>query len=192
MSRAYSATAAAANSRGAEQCTDSAVTCTISDLIRAKYPTKTWSFIASMFGLQERTAKHRLAGTRVYTVSELQILLRSEDGAEVLEALMADAKPRWWAGVEAAIKIANARHHQELARQAVLSLDSAPLEMPTRRKIKRTVDADRHLSCDVAKEETTLGLFLANGGRAAVGAVAETARKIQAAGAGRAAGGRGR
>lgn len=170
------------NRGGAETCTDSAVSCTISDLIRSKYPVKTWSFISQMFGLQERTAKHRLAGTRAYTISELTELLRSDDGADILEALMADAKPRWWAGVEAAMKIATARYHQEMARQVVMMLDAAPLDMPARKKLKRVTDADRSLSAARAKEEAVLGFLLQDGNCAVAGAVA--APKAQAGGAG--------
>lgn len=151
----------------------------ISSFLRALEPRKTWGFLCellwrtSRIEMTERVAKHRLAGTRAYTVEELQAMLQSEHGYEVLELLMGHAAPRWWKASAQTMSIARARHHQELARQAVLELESAPLEIPTRRKTKRIVDADRNISAAAARQETALGVLLADGLGAAHGAVAQ-------------------
>lgn len=50
-----------ANVRGGETCTENPASCTISEVVRTLYPKKSWSFIAETFGLQERTAKYRMA-----------------------------------------------------------------------------------------------------------------------------------
>ena len=198
MTEGYAAGAIPPNRGGAKTGTGSPalgiksnVHAVITTILKIKEPRKTWGFLCDLLWktshieMTERAAKHRMSGTRDYSVEEVRALLQSEDGAEILEALMADARPRWWAGVEAAMKIATARHHQEMARQVVMTLDAAPLEMPTRKKLKRVTDADRNLSAVRAKEETELGRFLfQDRDRSLAGAMASS--KAQAGRAGRA------
>lgn len=140
-------------------------------LLKAIEPRKTWALLGDLvfrtkrIEMTERVAKHRLAETRDYSVEELRALLQSDHGYELLELLMEQSKPRWWAMVRQTMALARARHHQELARQQVLSLESAPLEIPTRRKAKRIVDADRKLNSSRSQQETALGFLLADSGR---------------------------
>lgn len=70
----------------------------ITNIIKAKRPygAKAWEFVAAIFGLKERAAKHRLANASSYTIEEVQALIRGDDGHEFLKAVMADAKPEWW------------------------------------------------------------------------------------------------
>lgn len=119
-----------------------------------------------------------MSAMRSYTLDELQTLLQSDDGYEILELLMAEAKPRWWSMITDAMALARARHHQELARQEVLRLDNTPLEVPTRRKAKRIVDADRQLNSTRARQETALGFLLADGGGPVSGALAKAEAKV--------------
>jgi len=132
--------------------------------------------VADLLGLSERAAKYRMAGKRSYTVDELRTLLQSDDGYQVLELLMEQAKPWWWTTIEQTMTIARARHHQELARQQVLKLESAPLEIPTRRKAKGIVDADRKLTTARSGKEAALGVLLADGNGAVHRTVAQAAR----------------
>lgn len=151
------------NSGGAETCTDNAVSCTISELIRSKYPLKTWGFVAETFGLQERTAKHRLAGTRVYTVAELQILLRSEDGLDFLVAVMGDAQPAWWRWITKVMTLASVRRRQHEDAQEILKLEtSTDADVGARRRIKGALNADKRITAAVARAETALGLSRPN------------------------------
>lgn len=154
---------------GAENCTDrtenravSALQEAISNLLRHQNPRKTWAFLAAKFGLKERAAKHRLANNSSYTIEELQFLFQSENGRAYLDAMMADAEPTWWKAVRASIQLSEARVLQEQARQAVLALDNAPLEQPTRRKIKRVIDADRSLNALRAEKELAAGFLHQN------------------------------
>jgi hypothetical protein len=177
---------ATANLRGAVSCTDFPRSCTVSnlqiaitDLIRSQNPRKTWAFVASMFGLKERAAKHRLANARAYTIEELQALIQSDNGLEYLEALMADATPRWWVNLQKSLKLSAARVLQEEAQQAVLSLDAGPMDQSTRRKTKRFFDADRNLTAARAKEEVAVGLLHQKHHRAMAGAMAQTQSQAQ-------------
>lgn len=159
MTRASVTTADMSNFGGAETCIDNATSCTISDLIRAKYPVKTWSFVAGMFGLQERTAKHRLAVTRVYTVGELRTLLRSEDGLDFLIAVMGDAQPTWWRWITKVMTLASVRRRQHEDAQEILKLETTgDVEVGARRRIKGALNADKRISAAVARAETTLGI----------------------------------
>lgn len=154
-----------------ETCTDSAVSCTISALIREKNPLKAWGFVADTFGLQERTAKHRLAGTRFYTVAELQILLRSEDGLDFLVAVMGDAQPAWWRWITKVMTLAAVRRRQHEDAQEILKLEtSTDADVGARRRIKGALNADKRISAAVARAEATLGLSRPNVDR--VGAAA--------------------
>lgn len=109
MREAYAATGQTTNSRGAGTGVDFSVLgiglnakLSSARSSRSRTPRKTWGFLCdllqdiSKIEMTERVAKHRLAGTRDYTVEELQALLQSDEGIDFLVALMADAEPKWW------------------------------------------------------------------------------------------------
>lgn len=185
MPRASITMANCANSGGAETGIDFSVlgiglsvNGAVNALLKIKEPRKTWGFLCDLLfrtkriEMTERVAKHRLAETRDYSCEELRALLQTDHGYELLELLMEQSKPRWWSMLEQTMALARARHHQELARQEVLSLESAPLEIPSRRKAKRIADADRTLNSTRSRQETTLGFLLADAGRPVHRAVA--------------------
>ncbi len=60
--------------------------------------------------IEERTARHRLAGTRQYDFADVVSLLRSDIGFEILKAMMGEQKrwPSWFKIVIAQIKQAKA------------------------------------------------------------------------------------
>ncbi|MGY3359773.1 hypothetical protein ACVWZK_006436 [Bradyrhizobium sp. GM0.4] len=169
MHGASAITPNSANRRGGETCTGSTSPCTItrpiSDLFRALYPQKTWGVLADLLGISERAAKYKMASKRPYTTAELRALLGSEDGAEVLEILMEGSKPQWWRQLQKEIALCRARAHQERARQEVMKLDQEPLEVRSRRQVKRFSDADRRLHANLAEQETAVGLLRADGNR---------------------------
>lgn len=179
-----------ANSRGAETGIDfsvlgisSNINVVINKVLKVKEPRKTWGFLCdllwetSRIEMTERVAKHRLGGSRDYTVEELRALIQSEDGADFLNALMADAEPRWWVNFRKSLKLSVARALQEEAQQHVLSLESGPMDQAMRRKTKRFFDADRNLSAARAKEETAVGFLHKDNDRTVAGAVAEAKAK---------------
>lgn len=167
MGTALAVAAALSNLRGAETCTESAVTCTISDIFRKKYPSKTWGFISNLLGLSERAAKHRLAASRPYTVAELQIILQSEDGFDFLNALMEDAQPKWWWWAKRVIATAERRRQAAELDQEILQLEtSRPPDVNGRRRIKGDLDARTTLGKKFAAAETALGLLAPNADRA--------------------------
>lgn len=94
----------------------------ISDLFREIFPRKTWSHLGRLIGTKERVSKHRLAGTREYSVEELASLLRSAHGRKVLAVLMGSAKPKWYLRLVQLDAVADAHI---LARQSERQLERA-------------------------------------------------------------------
>jgi hypothetical protein len=67
----------------------------INALLREKFGRKTWASVAFLLKLEDRTARHRLAGTRPYDFADLVNLIRSELGFLILKILMGPDKKRW-------------------------------------------------------------------------------------------------
>jgi hypothetical protein len=163
-----------ANSGGAETGIDFSVlgiglnvNAVISAVLKIKESRKTWGFLIDLmprsFEMTERVAKHRLAGTRDYTVEELQALLRSEEGLDFLVAVMGDAQPAWWRWMTRVMTLAAVRRRQAEDAQEILKLEtSGDVDVGARRRIKGALDADRRLSSAIAKAETTLGFSRPN------------------------------
>jgi hypothetical protein len=169
-------TGISANHRGAETGIDfsvlgigSNVNKIISDVLKIKEHRKTWGFLCdllfntSRIEMTERVAKHRLAGTRDYTVEELQALLRSDEGLDFLVAVMGDAQPAWWRWMTRVMVLAAVRRRQAEDAQEILKLEtSGDVDVGARRRIKGALDADKRLSGAIARAETTLGLSRPN------------------------------
>lgn len=160
-----------ANIRGAETGIDFSVLGVgknlnevISVILRIKEPRKTWGFLCdllwqtSRIEMTERVAKHRLAGSRDYTVEELRALLQSEDGIDFLAALMADAEPKWWWWAKQVMTVAAIKRRRAEDEQEILKLEtSAPAETGARRRIKGALDANRSIKAAIDRSETALG-----------------------------------
>lgn len=82
----------------------------VNALMRKKFGNKTWASVALLLKIEERTARHRLAGTRQYDFADVVNLLRSNVGFDFLKVLMGEPKrwPSWFKIVVAQIKQAKA------------------------------------------------------------------------------------
>jgi hypothetical protein len=182
MGTASLTTPNSANSRGAEMGTVLSVSGGVSplqtaltDFFRIKQPRKTWAFLASLLNASERVAKHRLANTRSYTIEELQTMLQSEDGFEVLQILMAGAAPKWWWWAKRVIATAERRRQAAELDQEILLLEtSRPPDVHGRRRIKGDLDARTIQNNKFAQTETALGVLYQDINRPADRAVAQT------------------
>jgi hypothetical protein len=163
----------------------------ITNVFKSKQPLKTWALIANTLQVSERTAKHRVANARAYTIEELQVILQSEDGLDFLNVLMAQAEPRWWWWAQRVMAIAARRRQAAEIDQEILKLETSPLaEAGARRRIRNDIDASTNVGAKLSRAETALGFLAPNADRGVRGAVAPA--QVQAAGTSRAAGGRGR
>ncbi len=129
-----------------------AVTCTqetqigylndaLAQVFRKLAPVKTWAAVASVLGLTERVAKHRLSGTRDFTADELAALLRSEDGLSFLSAVMADSQPRWWLIFKNKMRAADIKRQQASMRR---ELEEAVNEASALETALMVSDSDFH------------------------------------------------
>jgi hypothetical protein len=123
----------------------------------------------------ERVAKHRLAGSREYTIEELQaLMLQSENGFEILQVLMAQAEPKWWWWAKRVIATAERRRQAAELDQEILQLEtSRPPDVSGRRRIKGDLDARTTLGNAFARKETALGFLRPDCNRVADSAVAQ-------------------
>ena len=171
-------------------CTFSAVSIDLTAVAKFKFPQKTWAHLASMLGLQERAAKYRVSNTRAYTADEIRTLLQSEDGLEFLNAIMAEAEPKWWWWAKQVMTVAAIKRRRAEDEQEILKLEtSAPAETGARRRIKGALDANRHIKTSIDKAETALGFLRQDSPRGSDRAMAEAQSSGQAK---RAYAGRGR
>lgn len=98
--------------------------------LRAKYPEKTAANIAARARVSTRTAEYWLTDKRDMTTESFIRLLASEDGADVLEAVMLALpkreRPRWWLRHANTARLAEIERqqaeHEEEIRQLRLSL----------------------------------------------------------------------
>lgn len=107
---------------------------------RAVFPRKTWLAVSEKLAISERVAKHRLAGSREYSIQEAATMLQSEEGLTFLSALMADATPRWWMAFKQQVAIKDARR----------------LERAARRRLQEAIDADADLTAAISRADSLL------------------------------------
>lgn len=158
-----------------ETCTASALQSAITNLIKFQNPHKTWAFVASMFGLKERAAKHRLANNSSYTIEELQALFQSEHGLSYLQTMMDDAEPEWWFWAKQVMAQAAKRRLAAEATQEALQLEAQlPPTAAARRLTKGNADATKNLNSALARKETALGFLRPQLDRAVDRPVAQT------------------
>jgi hypothetical protein len=147
---------------------------TITDYMKMRFPRKTWGFLANLIGSTERVAKHRLSNARSYTIDELQMMLQSEDGFEVLQILMEGSKPKWWWWAQRVIATAERRRQAAELDQEILLLEtSRPPDVHGRRRIKGDLDARTIQNKKFAEAETALGFLHQDAARAPDRAVAQ-------------------
>lgn len=122
MTPAYRATADRANSAGEQLCTGSSTSlhpiAAVMRVARSLWPSKTALELSARTGACERTAKYWLARRCNLSAENLAELIRSDAGLSVLEALMGDARPDWYAAFRRRIRIESLEAKlEELARE---------------------------------------------------------------------------
>lgn len=118
-----------AKTGGAKTCTTltaiGTINSAIANKIREIYSSKTAETLAVWLRISVRTAKHRLASTREFTLDEVAVILASEHGFQVIAAIMKEAQrttpnwraPDWWNVCEPLMDLADVERMAELARR---------------------------------------------------------------------------
>jgi hypothetical protein len=95
--------------------------------IKQLWPRKTSQIVSHLTGCDERTVKFWLAGETRMSVESVSALLRTEEGFEILSAIMGDQKPKWWVAMKAAMNVRRSREalEREKRRHAELQHELA-------------------------------------------------------------------
>lgn len=162
MAQRYAAAGAEANRRGeprdtAEGTADRLISA-VMRVAHSLWPTKTAAHLVARTQVSERAAKFWLAERKEMSADALVRLLRSEEGFEFLDAIMADARPAWWLGCQRVLAIAQVRRRQAEDRRLLEQLEQDPGMARTRRSLKGAIDADRSLSAAIGRAEAALRL----------------------------------
>jgi hypothetical protein len=146
----------------------------VTEWMKVKHPRKTWGVLANLLNISDRVAKHRLSNARSYTIDELQRMLQSEDGFEVLQILMEGSQPKWWWWAKRVIATAERRRlAAELDQEILLLETSRPPDVHGRRRIKGDLDARTIQNNKFAQTETALGVLYQDINRPSDRAVAQ-------------------
>ncbi len=78
--------------------------------IKDLFPRDTVKCLAAWLKISTETARHRIKGSREFSLDDVTELLRAEQGFEILKALMsrAERKPQWWLACEPLMDLADA------------------------------------------------------------------------------------
>jgi hypothetical protein len=89
---------------------------------------KAWTTVCELLKVEEHTAKHRLAGRRYFSADDLAALLRGDLGGEVLDLLMGDARPPWYAKYQRQQQLGTVRREIERQRKLLERLEQGAAE----------------------------------------------------------------
>lgn len=101
--------------------------------------------------VSDKTAKRKLNMERSLSVEELGVLLRSERGYEILDAVMGEARPKWWRLMIPLMDAANAHEMQLAARRRL------------KKTIEKALDADQYLTAAIQRAEALSDQDFASG-----------------------------
>lgn len=113
----------------------------IVDAVHAAFPEHARKLISTLTGLSAGATKKKLEGDRPFHAEELAAMLRTDRGFELLTAIMADAKPRWWVLCSAFMQVREAQRLQAKARAKI------------RNAVRSALDADADLTAAITRAE---------------------------------------
>lgn len=109
-------TAVSANSGTASPCSGMEASRQTNSIVmrvaRSLWPSKTALELARYTEASERLCRYWLANRYSLAADDLAALLRTDHGLHVLEAVMGDAKPKWWRRFRRASRLAALRQEQ--------------------------------------------------------------------------------
>lgn len=111
-----------ANQAVAQACIKNAKNCTVIERVVAVlkdiWPRKTAENVAFVTGLQKRAVGYWLAAHTGMKLEHAARLLDTEDGYEILEAIMGDSQEEWWVATKIAHEVHTTRRaiKREMAR----------------------------------------------------------------------------
>lgn len=86
---------------------------------RSLWPLKTDLALASKTGASDRLCRYWLQEKYNLSADNLVALLREDEGLQILEAVMGEAKPIWWRDFRRSVKRAELRRQQKAIQKAL-------------------------------------------------------------------------
>lgn len=77
----------------------------------------------------DRMIQYWLANKYSLSATDLANLLRSDEGFKILEALIGDAQPAWWAGFKRSVKRSELRRRQAQLAKEIEANEQAELDL---------------------------------------------------------------
>lgn len=102
----------------------------VASAINALWPKKTAQYVAHLTNCDERTVKFWLAGETRMSVEAVGRLLDTDEGFEILTAIMGDSKRAWWQAMQIAqqLRTSKANLKREEKRTAALRAQLSLIE----------------------------------------------------------------
>jgi hypothetical protein len=83
------------------------------------WPTKTDQALAHKTGTSDRMCRYWLANKYKLSADDLAALLRSDEGFQILEAIIGEARPVWWRSFKRSVRRAELRRQQAAIQKAL-------------------------------------------------------------------------
>lgn len=96
---------------------------------RSLWPRKTAAELSVRTGTQMRGCEYWLARRSGMSADSLAALLRSDEGFQILEAIIGDAKPVWWRAFKKSVRRADLRRQQAALAKALEEIEQAELDL---------------------------------------------------------------
>lgn len=124
---------AGANQAPASNCSRNEVGLQTNSLVmravQAFWPLKTKDNLRFHTRASDRMIQYWLANKYALSATDLANLLRSEAGFAVLENLMGEARPVWWAGFKRGVRRADVRRKQAQIAKEMEEIEQAELDL---------------------------------------------------------------
>jgi hypothetical protein len=98
-------------------------------VVQAFWPLKCKDNLRFHTRASDRMIQYWLANKYSLDAGDLANLLRSDAGFQILESLMGDAKPQWWAGFKRGVKRAELRRRQAQLAKEIEDNEQAELDV---------------------------------------------------------------
>lgn len=96
---------------------------------RSLWPRKTAAELSMRTGTQMRGCEYWLARRSGMSAESLAALLRSDEGLQILEAIIGDARPVWWRAFKRSIRRSELRRQQTELAKAIEANEQAELDL---------------------------------------------------------------
>lgn len=107
-----------ANNRG-ESRNDLRLVAVVMRAAQTLWPRKTAAELSVRTGIKQRACEYWMERKSGMSAESLALLLRTDEGFQILEAIIGDAKPVWWMAFKRGVKRAELRRQQKLIQKAL-------------------------------------------------------------------------